>query len=181
MDHDMSGMSGMASSAMTNMMSMTNMPSATGTAAAAAATGMAAGGHSMGVSMLWNWTTIDACFLSRSWHIKTKAMFAGSIVGVFFLCMLIEGIRRLAREYDRQIIRANRTDKGRVYPPTFAQHVVRTLAYGVQFTGAFLVMLLGMYFNVPMLMAIFFGHTFGYLAFGRDTCGDALVDSGCAC
>ncbi|GMK58371.1 hypothetical protein CspeluHIS016_0504030 [Cutaneotrichosporon spelunceum] len=155
--HDMGGMS--------MGMSMSDMPSMT----------------SMMVSMLWNWTTIDACFLSRSWHIKTKAMFAGSIVGVFFLCMLIEGIRRLAREYDRQIMRANRSEKGRVAPPTFVQHIVRTLAYGVQFTGAFLVMLLGMYFNVPMLMAIFFGHTFGYLAFGRDTCGDALVDSGCAC
>lgn len=42
-------------------------------------------------------------------------------------------------------------------------------------------MLLGMYFNLPVLLAIFFGHTFGYLAFGRDTCGDALIDSGCAC
>lgn len=42
-------------------------------------------------------------------------------------------------------------------------------------------MLLGMYYNGFILFAIFLGHTFGYLAFGRDTCGDALVDSGCAC
>lgn len=90
--------------------------------------------------MLFNWTTIDACFLSPSWHIRTKAMFAGSIIGIFFLCMLIEALRRAAREYDRKITAMNRIDsKGARYQPTFAQHVVRTLAYGAQFTAAFLV------------------------------------------
>lgn len=53
--------------------------------------------------MLWNWTTIDACFLSKSWHVRTMGQFAGSVVGVFFLCMAIEAIRRAAREYDRRI------------------------------------------------------------------------------
>lgn len=89
--------------------------------------------------MLWNWTTIDACFLSRSWHIKTKGMFAGSVIGIFFLCVAIEALRRAAREYDRKINKANRSEKGQLVPPSFAQHIVRSAAYGAQFTGAFLV------------------------------------------
>lgn len=58
--------------------------------------------------MLWNWYTIDSCFLSSTWHNRDKAMFAGSVVGVFFLCMAIEGVRRLGREYDRSIVRRKR-------------------------------------------------------------------------
>jgi hypothetical protein len=55
------------------------------------------------VSMLWNWYTVDTCFLSSTWHNNTKAKFAGSVIGVFFLVIAIEGFRRLARDYDRHI------------------------------------------------------------------------------
>ena len=55
------------------------------------------------VSMLWNWYTVDTCFLSSTWHNNTKAKFAGSVIGVFFLVIAIEGLRRLARDYDRHI------------------------------------------------------------------------------
>lgn len=53
--------------------------------------------------MLWNWYTVDTCFLSSTWHNNTKAKFAGSVIGVFFLVIAIEGLRRLARDYDRHI------------------------------------------------------------------------------
>jgi copper transporter 1 len=53
--------------------------------------------------MLWNWNTVDSCFLSSSWHVRSNGMFAGSVIGVFLLCMAIEGVRRLGREYDRKI------------------------------------------------------------------------------
>jgi copper transporter 1 len=33
-------------------------------------------------------------------------MFAGSVLGVFFLVMAIEGVRRLGREYDRRLVLA---------------------------------------------------------------------------
>jgi copper transporter 1 len=91
--------------------------------------------------MLWNWNTIDSCFLSSSWRTKTSAMFAGSVVGVFFLCMAIELLRRAAREYDRRITAARVAEKGVVAAaqPTLGQHAVRSLFYGVQFTAAFLV------------------------------------------
>ncbi|TXT10965.1 hypothetical protein VHUM_01716 [Vanrija humicola] len=171
----------------------------TATASAAASTATAAmshggGGHDMGgnackISMLWNWNTVDSCFLSKSWHVKTKAMFGGSVVGVFFLCMAIEAVRAAARAYDRKLVAARvaaASEKGGpvgLVQPTLLQQVVRALAYGVQFTGAFLVMLLGMYYNGFILFAIFLGHTIGYFVFGRDTvaAGSEHVSSGCAC
>lgn len=58
------------------------------------------------VSMLWNWYTVDACFLSSSWHVTSKAQFAGSVIGICLLVMAIEGVRRLGREYDRRLLRA---------------------------------------------------------------------------
>lgn len=56
--------------------------------------------------MLWNWYTVDACFLSSTWHVKSKAQFAGSVIGVCLLVMAIEGVRRLGREYDRRLLRS---------------------------------------------------------------------------
>ncbi|KAL1410298.1 copper transporter complex subunit Ctr4 [Vanrija albida] len=173
---------------------------ATATASAAASTASAAmshgghggmgGGNACKISMLWNWNTIDSCFLSKSWHVRSKAMFGGSVVGVFFLCMAIEAVRAAARAYDRKLVAARvaaiSADKGGpVGPvqPTLLQQLVRALAYGVQFTGAFLVMLLGMYYNGYILFAIFLGHTIGYFVFGRDTVAASAehTSSGCAC
>jgi len=55
--------------------------------------------------MLWNWYTIDACFISRGWHVRSKAQFAGSCIGVFLLVLAIELVRRAQREYDRRLTR----------------------------------------------------------------------------
>lgn len=119
---DMSGMSmsmDMASttvaSAASTAMSMAGMAStATAAASAASSTAMSMGGMGgmdMGssssdackISMLWNWTTINSCFLARSWHIRSKGGFAGSCIGVVFLGIAVELVRRLQREYDRYI------------------------------------------------------------------------------
>lgn len=54
--------------------------------------------------MLWNWNVLDACFISESWHIKSKGMFAGSCIGVILLVILLEFLRRAAKEYDRFIV-----------------------------------------------------------------------------
>jgi copper transporter 1 len=56
------------------------------------------------ISMLWNWNTIDSCFLARSWHIRSRGMFAGSCIGVICLVIVLEFLRRIAREYDAFII-----------------------------------------------------------------------------
>jgi copper transporter 1 len=55
--------------------------------------------------MLWNWYTIDACFLADSWHIKTKGMFAASCIGVVLLVVALEFLRRMGKEYDAYILR----------------------------------------------------------------------------
>jgi copper transporter 1 len=66
--------------------------------------------------------------------------------------------------------------------PPWPQHIVRGLFYGSQFTAAFFVMLIGMFFNAGMLIAIFLGQTVGYIAFGRDTLQlEETVDDGCCC
>ncbi|KAH0264889.1 putative high affinity copper protein, partial [Aureobasidium melanogenum] len=57
------------------------------------------------ISMLWNWYTIDACFLASSWHIKTHGMFAASCIGVALLVVCLEFLRRLGKEYDTYLLR----------------------------------------------------------------------------
>ncbi|KAF1981629.1 hypothetical protein K402DRAFT_232840 [Aulographum hederae CBS 113979] len=56
--------------------------------------------------MLWNWYTLDTCFLSSSWHITSKGMFAGSCIGVVCLVVALEFLRRLSKEYDRYLYRS---------------------------------------------------------------------------
>ncbi|KAF2274001.1 Ctr copper transporter [Westerdykella ornata] len=56
------------------------------------------------ISMLWNWYTVDSCFLSRSWHVTSKGMFAGSCIGVILLVICLEFLRRAGKEYDRHLL-----------------------------------------------------------------------------
>ncbi|KAL8634342.1 MAG: hypothetical protein Q9228_008064 [Teloschistes exilis] len=64
--------------------------------------------------MLWNWYTVDACFLSTSWHVTTNGMFAGTVIGIFCLTCAIELVRRIARDYDRRLIRVAKTELDRL-------------------------------------------------------------------
>ncbi|KAK4649140.1 uncharacterized protein QC761_116400 [Podospora bellae-mahoneyi] len=57
------------------------------------------------ISMLWNWYTIDACFLSSSWHITTNGAFAATCIGVILMVILLEALRRIGKEYDEHIQR----------------------------------------------------------------------------
>ena len=57
--------------------------------------------------MLWNWYTIDACFLSSTWRIRSAGTFAGSCIGVIFLVIALEFLRRAQREFDRYLMRRN--------------------------------------------------------------------------
>lgn len=55
--------------------------------------------------MLWNWYTIDTCFLASTLHINTKGVFAASHIGVALLVVGLEFVRRLGKEYDDYIFR----------------------------------------------------------------------------
>lgn len=121
-----SAMNHMSHMASTGSMSMASMASMTASSAMASSTGMDMGGHDMGsmdmgsscqMKMFWNWYTIDACFISESWHITSKGMFAGSCIGVIFLVMAWELLRRTQREYDRFIIRQWNTKKAGTTAP----------------------------------------------------------------
>ncbi|RFU27519.1 hypothetical protein B7463_g8830, partial [Scytalidium lignicola] len=65
-------------------MDMTSPTSTTSSASATSTMEMSmGGGSSCKIDMLWNWYTVDACFISRSWHITSKGMFAGAFLGAF--------------------------------------------------------------------------------------------------
>ncbi|KAI9872296.1 MAG: Copper Transporter integral membrane protein that functions in high affinity copper transport, partial [Pleopsidium flavum] len=68
--------------------------------------------HACKISMLWNWYTIDSCFLSRTWHIRSSGAFAGSCIGVILLVVSLELLRRAQREYDRYISNQNTSKHG---------------------------------------------------------------------
>jgi len=111
--------------------------------------------------MLWNWYTIDTCFISSTWHIRSAGMFAGSCIGVILLVMLLELLRRSVKEYDRFLVRkhlsqqppAVASDSAGILPkdgvaipqggyrPTVLEQAVRALLHTCQFAVAYFVML----------------------------------------
>ncbi|CZR51834.1 uncharacterized protein PAC_01711 [Phialocephala subalpina] len=80
---------------------------ATGTSAASATTtamAMSMGGSSgCKLSMLLNWTTIDACFLFSAFHIRSSFVFFLACLGSFLLVISLELLRRFQREFDRYL------------------------------------------------------------------------------
>ncbi|KAJ6032510.1 high affinity copper transporter [Penicillium herquei] len=124
--------------------------------------------------MLFNWYTIDACFLSSGWQIKNRGMFAVTCIGVILLVILVEGFRRLGKEYDLFLTRQcqrqasilgakNGANTGghirlRVTP---LQQLARAVIHAVTFGGAYIIMLLAMYFNVYLIICIFIGAGLG--------------------
>lgn len=55
--------------------------------------------------MLWNWYTVDSCFIASSWRITSPGMMAGSCIGVICLVMSLELLRRAVKEYERFLLR----------------------------------------------------------------------------
>ncbi|KAI0105953.1 Ctr copper transporter family-domain-containing protein [Daldinia grandis] len=98
-------MGSMATSSTMNMATPT-MNAAASSSTAAMDMDMDMGGGCQ-INMLWNWYTVDACFISSSWHITSKGMFAGSCIGVILLAILLEFLRRSVKEYDNYLVRNN--------------------------------------------------------------------------
>lgn len=183
-------------------MSMTMSPTGTATGAASTSTGMAmdmgdmsmGGGNDCKISMLWNWYTVDSCFLSSSWHNTSSGMFAGSCIGVILLTMTLELLRRTVKEYDRYLIRKHASttvsapvplpkdgdNKGATasstpirqtvtqsggFRPTVLEQAIRALLHMVQFAVAYFIMLLAMYYNGYIIICIFIGAYIGAFVF----------------
>lgn len=134
------------------------------------------------LQMLWNWYTIDACFLSSSWHITSHGMFAASCIGVAALVVALEFFRRLGKEYDTLLVRQFKRDLAlksatsrsqalsacegsdamfQTYRVTPLQQVIRAAIHAVVFGIAYIVMLLAMYYNGYILFSIFTGAFLG--------------------
>jgi copper transporter 1 len=126
--------------------------------------------------MLWNWYTIDACFLTSNWYIQNRGVFAASCVGVALLAVLLEAFRRLCRDYDAYIVRqlAAVNDKASSRPPrvTPVQQLVRTVLHTATFGVAYILMLLAMYYNGYIIISIFLG-----IAVGKFLCDWLTLDT----
>ena len=113
--------------------------------------------------MLWNWYTVDTCFIAESWHVRSSGMFAGSCIGVILLVMTLELLRRAVKEYDRFLLRKHRSaavapspDSGSGkgpsvvkaiaqaaggYRPSVLEQAIRAALHMAQFAVAYFVML----------------------------------------
>lgn len=153
------------------------------------------GGNSCKISMLWNWYTVDSCFIARSWHVTSRGMFAGSCVGVVLLTMSLELLRRAVKEYDRYLVRSHsqhsrvllaREESSKMasgspapvaeeaaggFRPNVFQQAVRALLHMVQFAVAYFIMLLAMYYNGYIIICIFIGAFLGSFVFHWETIG----------
>lgn len=130
---------------------------------------------------MWNWYTIDACFLSTSWHISSNGMFAASCIGIAALVVVLEFCRRLGKEYDALIARQfkrnlnmraaafrNLPNSTEGSEPPFAtfratplQQLIRAIIHAVVFGIAYIVMLLAMYYNGYIIFSIILGAGIG--------------------
>ncbi|KAG7140817.1 Copper transport protein ctr4 like [Verticillium longisporum] len=168
------------------------MPTATGMDMPAGTDAAATSGHDemdmsamMGgckISMLWNWQTIDSCFISESWHVTSTGMFAGSCIGVVLLVLSLEALRRAGKEYDRYLIRSHAAGVVARAGP-FAAASNDSASGGKNsgegaaplgaggFAVAYFVMLLAMYYNGYIIICIFIGAYLGSFIFHWEKIG----------
>lgn len=117
--------------------------------------------------MLWNWTTMDACFLTESWHVTNRGMFAASCIGISFLAIALEGVRRISRDFDahlaRQLAALHIDDgwygSGLAAPRRVSalQQAIRAALYMVLVGITYILMLVAMQFNGWVIISILLG------------------------
>ncbi|TPX14738.1 uncharacterized protein E0L32_005133 [Thyridium curvatum] len=181
----------------------------TGSSTNSSSSSMNHGGMAMGgckISMLWNWNTVDSCFISESWHVTSRGMFAGSCVGVILLVMTLEALRRSVKEFDRYLIRKHAAAAAAAaapaaasqdvepspkscaatapcfagFRPTIFEQAIRALLHMFQFAVAYFVMLLAMYYNGYFIICIFIGAYLGSFIFQWETLGTSTGSTSAA-
>lgn len=136
--------------------------------------------------MLWNWHTIDSCFLSESWHVTTHGAFAATCIGVAALSACVEVLKHWSAAYDAAVCTALReadvrrarellNDDGdvgltsgerelrhrrRLHATPFQQLVRTALAVALQ-GGFYILMLVAMAFNGYVIICILIGTALG--------------------
>ncbi|KAK4462969.1 Ctr copper transporter family-domain-containing protein [Cladorrhinum samala] len=146
---------------------------------------------------LWNWNTVDACFIGRAWQVRSGAMFAATCVGTVMLTFALEFFRRMSKIYDKHIVTQHEKDTGgsaasrRVtieggeeqrqqqqqqqeekqqhqFRPGVCQQAVRALLFLSQVVTAYVLILLAVSFNGFILLSIFLGSLLSFFAFQWD-------------
>ncbi|AEO69772.1 uncharacterized protein THITE_42538 [Thermothielavioides terrestris NRRL 8126] len=143
--------------------------------------------------MLWNWNTVGSCFLASSWKITSAGVFAGSCIGVVFLVVVLEMLRRAVKEFDRFLINKHAESQAAAgppnklggegspapvcapirdgYRPNVYEQAFRALLHMLQFAVAYFVMLLAMYYNGYIIICIFIGAYLGAFLFHWEPLG----------
>jgi len=125
--------------------------------------------------MLLNWHTIDACFLSSAFHIRSSFTFFLSCLAAFLLVISLEFLRRSQRDFDRYLRARNAILQDEEYAlpeeteekllpnggsgreslmsklkartPVVLEQLLRGFIHTVQFAVSYCIMLLFMYSN----------------------------------
>ncbi|KAH8684397.1 Ctr copper transporter family-domain-containing protein [Tricladium varicosporioides] len=152
------------------------------------------GGSDCKLSMLLNWHTIDACFLSSAFRIRSSFGFFLACLAAFLLVISLESIRRLQRRLDRylKLKKASNSEQQYVMAEDLEQkllgkderespfqkkriirvsleQIARGVLHTVQFSISYCIMLLFMYSNGYIIISILFGALVGFALFTRDT------------
>ncbi|KAK6070137.1 C6 transcription factor [Seiridium cupressi] len=133
------------------------------------------------ISMLWNWYTVDTCFLSPSWKIRSQGGFAGLCIAIILMAILAQSLGWFAKYYDQRLVRQhqhktvalatqatqNASTNGSLiakhahdlspvaaFRPNLMQQAIRTLIRTVHFALAYWIMLLAMYYNGYIIICI---------------------------
>jgi copper transporter 1 len=148
--------------------------------------------------MLWNWYTVDACFLSSSWKIQSGVGFAGFCISVIFMAILVQALGWVAKFYDKRLVRrhqlkmvalatqaahnattndtllakrAHGISPMAAFRPNLMQQAVRTLIRTVQFALAYWIMLFALHYNGYIILCIIFGTFVGTYIFQWEMMG----------
>ncbi|KAK0109732.1 Copper Transporter integral membrane protein that functions in high affinity copper transport [Cadophora gregata] len=197
MDMSMAVVTSVASSTVTTVAHATTTVVDT---AVTTSTGMGMGGSSgCKLSMLLNWHTIDACFLSSVFHIRSSFTFFLACLGALLLVISLEFLRRIQRQFDQYLRKRNESlqKKAYVLPEEFEEklldkatdveqtkqkisvvvleQLLRGLIHVAQFSVSYCIMLIFMYNNGYIIISILIGALAGFALFTRDTLstGDA--------
>jgi len=148
--------------------------------------------------MLLNWYTLDSCFLTSVFHVRSQFGFFAVCLSAFLLVIVLEFFRRLQRDFDRYLLIKHAASKDESYSaprdmeekllPTskdkstsmghnvlmletnaMIEQLARGLIHMVQFAVSYCIMLLFMYSNGFIIISILLGATVGFAMFTRDT------------
>ncbi|CAG8949610.1 hypothetical protein HYFRA_00007843 [Hymenoscyphus fraxineus] len=140
------------------------------------------------VSMLLNWTTMNACFLTSSFKITSNFTFLLACLLAFLLVLSLEFLRRLQRTYDRYLLNRSKEPskplemeerllgKDEILDTlvderplvVVVEQLIRGLLHVSQFAVSYCVMLLYMSSNGYIIISILCGALVGFALFTRD-------------